>query len=112
MVLRLRPEFHHIEVAAKADLKSGSVFNLQNFQKCPRKILTGNGGGGMEEGGETAAPASVSTDANEFLPWKRLRSSGSYTVESLNSAETGPKKVKVQVLDDDEILSLFNIFLL
>lgn len=71
-----------------------------------------NGGGGMEEGGETAAPASVSTDANEFLPWKRLRSSGSYTVESLNSAETGPKKVKVQVLDDDEILSLFNIFLL
>ena len=71
-----------------------------------------NGGGGMEGGGETAVPAPTSTDANEFLPRKRLRSSGSYTDESLNSAETSPKKVKVQVLeeDDDKNLSLLNIF--
>ena len=52
-------------------------------------------GGGMEGGGENAAPAA--TEGNDFLTRKRLRSSGSYTDESVNSAETSPKKVKVQV---------------
>ena len=50
-----------------------------------------NGSGGMEDPGDNAA-----TDGCEF-PRKRLRSSGSYTDESINSAETSPKKAKVQV---------------
>ena len=51
-----------------------------------------NGGGGMECGGDAAVAAS---EGSEF-PRKRFRSSGS-SDESINSAETSPKKAKVQV---------------
>ena len=53
-----------------------------------------NGGGDMEDTGDGA---NATTDGCEF-PRKRLRSSGSYTDESINSAETSPKKAKVQVV--------------
>ena len=50
--------------------------------------------GGTEKGDKVAAPGGV-----DYLPCKRLRSSGSYTGdESVNSAETSPKKAKVQVI--------------
>eukprot|EP00092_Neocalanus_flemingeri_P024167 GFUD01026214.1.p1 GENE.GFUD01026214.1~~GFUD01026214.1.p1 ORF type:complete len:850 (-),score=310.62 GFUD01026214.1:714-3263(-) len=52
-----------------------------------------NGGGGMEGRGDSAPAA---TEGSEF-PRKRVRSSGSYTDESINSAETSPKKAKVQI---------------
>ena len=49
--------------------------------------------GGTEKGDKVASP-----EGADYLPRKRLRSSGSYTGdESVNSAETSPKKAKVQV---------------
>ena len=49
--------------------------------------------GGTEKGDTVAAP-----EGANYLPRKRLRSSGSYSGdESVNSAETSPKKAKVQV---------------
>ena len=49
--------------------------------------------GVTEKGDTVAAP-----EGANYLPLKRLRSSGSYTGdERVNSAETSPKKAKVQV---------------
>ena len=49
--------------------------------------------GGTERGDKAAPP-----EGADYLPRKRLRSSGSYSGdESVNSTETCPKKAKVQV---------------
>ena len=52
----------------------------------------------LKNGGTERGDAVASSEGADYLPRKRLRSSGSFSGdESVNSAETSPKKAKVQV---------------